>query len=234
MLPLKITPDPLLSSTVEIRFKSNKSLNEIFISLFSEFTKDFPKFKNTGFPEGLREKNVELKYIPEYVFSNNDYSIAFNENFIAFECVSEYKLWKIYSVFLKDTVNRIKKLGLIDEIERIGVRYGSLFENISDIDEILKNSPKLTSSDFGEEFLVYMTKIIDGNTDIILRIKKDFELIDDDINKKGHLIDIDVSTCKDFDNKKIFEYIDQLHDSLKKLFFGLLKEDFIKSLNPEY
>ncbi|MBF4508257.1 TIGR04255 family protein [Flavobacterium sp. JLP] len=235
MLPLKINPDPLFSSTVEIRFKSNKSLNEIFISLFSEFTKDFPKFKNTGFPTGLREKNIELKYFPEYVFSNDDYSISFNEHFIAFEIISEYKLWKNYSVFLKQAINRLKDLGFIDEIERIGVRYGSIFENIEDISTILKHLPKLEISNFNEEFVVYMTKIVLGKIDLILRIKKDFELNDDqNVNKKGHLIDIDASIDSEFDKKKIFDDINELHTALKELFFGLLNENFIKSLNPEY
>lgn len=50
------------------------------------------------------------------------------------------------------------------------------------------------------------------------------------------LVDLDVIEEKDDDDslENIFNRLEQAHSKEKELFFQLLKESFLKSLNPEY
>lgn len=234
MYPRKITPSPLVSSTIEIRFKTEKESNSIFKSFFVILSDKLTSIENTPLPKEVRLKNPEFKYYPEHIFSNDDYSLSFNENFIGFENISEYQLWDNYSNNFQQVLKSILSTNVIDEIERIGVRYQSQFDH-EKIEDIIKVLPSMKIDEFDENFLSYVSIIETEGFEILLRLKRDItKSILDNSEEKGHLIDIDVSIERNVDQSEIFPNIQLAHNILKKTFFGLLKDDFIKTLNPEY
>jgi len=236
MYPKKITPNPLVSSTIEIRFKTDKECNTIFKLFFGKLSDKLPDFENATLPKELRAKHAELKYYPDYIFSNTDYSISFNENFISFENLTEYQLWENYYGFFNEILQLILGAGVIEQIERIGVRYQSRF-NVEDFSSVINHVP---SMNIGMEvqkndFISYTSKIKSDGYDLLLRLKNNItESIFDSDEEQGHLIDIDVSISESLNHGQITICVNKAHELLKKLFFGLLKEDFIKTLNPEY
>ena len=234
MYPKKITPNPLVSSTIEIRFKTESEYSSIFKLLFGRLSDKFPEFENSQLPKDIREKNPELKYYPDYIFSNTDYSISFNENFISYENITEYKLWDEYSSFYKEVLELILDSGVMNNIERIGVRYQSRFD-VDNFTSVIKESPSMKIDGLAEDFVSYTSKIKNEEFDIFLRLKKDIrESSFDSKENEGHLIDIDVFISNNVEKNEIFNRIDSAHLILKKLFFGLLKDNFIQTLNPEY
>ena len=234
MYPTKITPSPLVSSTIEIRFKSEVEDDSIFKLFYGKLSDTLPKFESTNFPRKIRLKNSELKFYPDYIFSNNDYSVSFNENFISFENITEYQLWNNYKDSFKAILLLILDSKVISSIERIGIRYQSRFstENFTDI---LKEIPSMKIEGLEENFISYTTKISKEKFDLLVQLKKD--ITENTFNSdefKGHLIDIDVSISDNVEHESICSYIDSAHTLLKTTFFGLLKNDFITTLNPEY
>lgn len=235
MHPKKITPNPLASSTIEIRFKTAKESSSILKSFFDVLSDELPKLESTSIPREIRIKHQDLKYVPDYILSNDDYSVSFNENFVGFENITEYQLWGEYSSVFKKILDSILSTNIIENIERIGVRYQSKFET-NDFSNIVKEIPKLKIDEFEENFLAYSTKLNSDEFDILLRLKKDIteSEFDSEEEKKEQLIDIDVYILGNIEYSDIFNKINSAHILLKKLFFGLLKDDFIKTLNPEY
>lgn len=234
MYPTKITPSPLVSSTIEIRFKTGIEHGSIFKLFFGKLSDNLQEFESTMLPRDIRIKNPELKFYPDYTFSNNDYSVSFNENFISFENISEYQLWNNYSESFKNVLTLILESGVIETIDRLGVRYQSRFK-IENFNTILKETPSMKIEEFNENFVSYTTKILVENFDLLLRLKKDItESTSENDEKRGHLIDIDVSLSNNVEHKDILNHVESAHSLLKKTFFGLLKNDFIETLNPEY
>ncbi|MBS7254563.1 TIGR04255 family protein [Flavobacterium branchiicola] len=234
MYPTKITPNPLVSSTIEIRFKSEVEHDSIFKLFYGKLSDTLPKLENTNFPRKIRLKNSELKYYPDHILSNTDYSVSFNENFISFENITEYQLWKSYKNSFKNILELILESKVIDTIERIGIRYQSRFDN-ENFAEILKETPSMKIEDLKENFIMYTTKISTDDFDLLVQLKKDItEKTFNSDEPKGHLIDIDVFKSNNVAHVDICNYIDSAHTLLKRTFFGLLKDDFIKTLNPEY
>lgn len=234
MYPKKISPNPLVSSTVEIRFKSEKDSSGVLTSLVPLISFKLGKIESTAIPRELRLKNPELKYYPEYIFSNEDYSLSCNENFISFENITEYKLWGNYSTFLGEILDSVFNSGIIQEIERIGVRFQSEFTG-REFKYIFNNTPELNIKEFEEDFLKYTTRIKSEEFNIVLRFKKgiDDNLLEESDNA-SHKIDLDVFLNKNLKENEVINKINSAHSVLKKLFFGLLNEDFVKTLNPEY
>lgn len=234
MYPTKITPNPLVSSTIEIRFKTEIEHSSIFKLFYGKLSDALPEFESTTLPRDIRIKNPELKFYPDYVFSNDDYSVSFNENFISFENITEYKLWENYSLSFKDILSLILESKVIDSIDRIGIRYQSKF-SVENFTTILKETPSMKIDELEENFVSYTTKILSENFDLLVQLKKDItESTFNSEETKGHLIDIDVSISKDIEYTDIVNCIESAHSLLKRTFFGLLKDDFIKTLNPEY
>ena len=70
---------------------------------------------------------------------------------------------------------------------------------------------------------------------LYLQISANAKLIKNGVVRTGLYIDIDSSTNKRLmPNKEIYTTLDILHRDQKELFFSLLKDDFVETLNPKY
>lgn len=237
-LPSQISPNPLINSMIEIRFESSLSQEEVLPTLFPIFSKDFPKLKERRIPISIKEQDIDLRYAANYVFSNEKYSIFIDSNVIGFENANnEYQLWTNYFPIIKENVNTLINLNIISKIERIGVRYSSLFENINSFSEILKIDIKFPYPDYTESDYVFKTQLKKDNIVLLLQLVQNATVQQNDKIKTGILIDIDASLSSDIENstnEQIFNLIDQLHYEEKKLFFSLINDDFLATLNPQY
>lgn len=237
-LPIQISPSPIVTSTVELRIKSNLSTHQIFSLIFPKVEKRLPTVVANPIANQINmiAANDQLKYLPAYILSNAEYSLSIGENVVSFANVNEYTLWQRYFAFINETLTILFSIGYISDIERIGVRYASLFNNILDINEILKYKPSLNIEGYEEKFHHFRgdLKIRDFNFHVQLfnnaRAQKNNALI------SGAVIDIDASYTADLKpSNNVFSIIDELHHEEKVLFFEkIVKEDFIQSLNPKY
>lgn len=235
-LPKKISPNPLLISTVELRFKSSLDSVELFPLVYQSVMQDLPKLNNDNIIPKELKADPRLAYSPDYTLRNDDYLLSFSNKSLSFENVGAYKLWENYSSFIKKQLSALFELNFIQNIERIGLRYGSMFDGEYDLNNILINVPSCAIEGITEKVETYRSVFtVDSETAMILQVASSALANKNGNSLSGVYLDIDVSYNSDVSpNQEIFSIIDRLHSLEKDLFFKLLKPSFIQTLNPEY
>jgi len=238
-LPAKISPNPLLTSTVELRLNSKYPREEILAKVLSHFLPSLPILKEGPIPYQVREDDPKFEYTPDFILSNKDFSLSFSHNMISFESVGEYKLWPNYFGFIMEQLNSLCELAVFQNVIRIGVRYASIFDGVKEINNCLKNTPVLSVEGFNTDGLrLIASKFRKEDAIISLQLRPNTKIVKESGTLLGLVVDIDVSKTFSentaFDNG-VFATIDAFHSIEKDfLFNGLLKEDFVASLSPEY
>ncbi len=235
-LPKEIIPNPLITSTVEIRFNSEISDEDVLGSFYPIFSKIFPKIKEL--PNRIPNRH-DLKYIANYVLQNDKYSLSIGNNVIAFENLGAYQLWDNYFSFIKENLELLKISGIVTSLVRIGIRYASIFENTDSIDDSLNFQNNVQFKNYIQQNLSIQSLFIKDNISLLVQIYNKAKA-----EKIGHLkieglyIDIDASSEKNLPQnigENLYDLIDRLHFEQKSLLFeGIMKKTFLESLKPKY
>ncbi len=230
---------PITDSVVEIRFRTELFQSAVFGVLYNVLKDDFPtveKLPILQIPEALIQSDPSLRYKAHYKLTNtSNYSVQIGPEVIVIGSAIPYKGWKTeYQRIVIGVLNKIFSANVIQTVDRLGIRVINFFDY--DISNGVKL--KLELGDFKEELLntTIRTQVdLDGFSNTI-QLAKNVQLQTGDSIKSGYLIDID--TYKDYsDNSFITDYsgqIEQGHNIEKGLFFSILTDDFIKTLNPTY
>lgn len=152
------------------------------------------------------------------------------------ENLNEYKLWSNFSEIIKTQLDKLFSLDSINTIERVGVRVANIFEGDDNINEILNFVPLMNFDSYRQEITIFRTNFFKDDIKLHLQIGEKVRITNERINKSGTYIDIDASVSNDLPiNITLFETIETMHIELKKLFFFLIREDYLKNkLNPKY
>lgn len=233
-IPKKISPCPIAEAVVELRFDSNLPSDAILGVIFNKFTEKYPTFSKLPIlelPSFVRDNDPNLKFSPYYRMTNDNFSFQIGPRCFSLACPKEYKGWVKYSEEIEWVFNEMKGLDFVKNPLRLGVRYINFFENMNVFEKIQI-----------ELFLAKNSMISNTN---VLRSEFDFQdfhcvfqmtnsaLLDGNI--KGSSLDIDVIYENKSDMLENHEKIISLaRDVEKTLFFGILKTDFLATLNPEY
>ena len=235
-LPKKISPNPLISSTIEIRFSSTLSSDETLSAIRPKFDREFPNLQKRNLP--IEKENIpELEYTAEYILSNDDYLVFIDKNVIAFENKREYPLWDNYYQMIKRNLQLLSDTITINKIIRIGLRYVSSFDVVEKLSDSFKFGFDAPLPDYKLENELFRTQLSNKEINILLHLVKNAQIEQNDSNQKRTLVDIDISqsTYLPFSiGDTLFTIIQKLHTEEKKLFFSLLREDFLEKLNCEY
>lgn len=234
-LPIEISPNPLVTSTIELRFSTQGSSSDLFPVVYKAFSDILPKVELSNLPPEIKSSNPQFKFAPDYMLSNENYRLSFSNCVLSFEHVSEYQFWKNYFPFVTQCFNTFFELVKPDFIERIGVRYASVLDKTESANQVLVSVPNVGLPDYEEKFEHYRTVVKVDDIKLLVQVFDNAKAEKKDQTISGVYIDIDAS----FEQKieptgKALEIIDRLHLEQKKLFFSLLKEDYIKTLNPKY
>lgn len=235
-LPKKINPCPILEGIVEFRFESPFPYDAIFGIMYNEFKNNFSNLQELPIlqlPEVVRRQDPSLRYKPYYKLSSEDKKFLFQIGARVFSLinVNPYDGWTVFSAKLKDLVERVKKISIVDTYTRVGIRYINGFDfNILEKINLTLNISKDHLTDFDSTIRM---EVPSGDFISTLQVINNAQVKKAEGTVKGSIIDID--TYIDNPKKDIIEIVEQGHKEEKKLFFTLLKEEFIKKdLNPEY
>ena len=235
LLPKKISPNPLVISTVELRYSSTLDESSLLSKILPCFLEDFPKFTPNPIDKQIRKANEQFKFSPDYTLQNNDYSLSIGSNVITFENVGEYQLWSNYFQVIKKQLSKFFSLNIIQDISRIGVRYASILEDKTNIENCLKYSPSFSIDGFTDNYLQYRSEFKKGEISLHLNIVKNAKVERNTTSRIGTLIDIDASYFGSLkSDTKTFDVIDKLHTEEKHFFFNLLTVEYMNQLNPEF
>lgn len=233
-VPKKISPCSIAEAVVELRFDSDLPADAILGVLFNKFKEKYPQFSKLPvleLPSFFRDNDENFKFSPYYRMTNNDFIFQIGPRCFSLACPKEYKGWKVYSREIEWVFNEITALNFVKNPLRLGVRYINFFEDTNIFEKTqaelslaknsLLNNANILRSEFtfqGFQCVIQMTNtaLLDGNV-------------------KGSSLDIDVIYENKSDMLKNHgQIISSAHDVEKTLFFGILKNNFLETLSPEY
>ncbi|SFD87158.1 TIGR04255 family protein [Thermophagus xiamenensis] len=232
-LPKAIYPCPILDALVEIRFSTKIHPSAVFGMIFNVLKGDFPNVENLPIlqlPEAVRATDPNFKFKPHYRISNEKFVIQIGPNVLTISSFPKYTGWKEFSEQIFRVLNNVEKVGIIDSVIRIGIRYINFFDNNIFKDIELKIC--IRNKDIEYKNTIVRTEIEQGDYKSSLQVANNANYK----NKLGSIIDIDTfteSNLKDFFANKE-EVISRGHAKEKELFYSLLNENFLKTLNPTY
>jgi uncharacterized protein (TIGR04255 family) len=238
-LPKKITPCPILEAIVEIRFDSPFPPDAIYGVAYNAFKGNFPKTQSLPIlqlPEPIRLQDPALRFKPYYKFTNSGFIFQIGPKVCLLSSIKEYVGWTAFLEKIKDSFERIFKLEIIEKVTRLGIRYINSFES-EDIFNKVNLKILMGSDPLKSERTIIRTAIKSGKFVNNLQVSNKVILNQGGKTQEGSIIDIDVITTdipqKDIKNV-IIDLIEEGHYEEKKLFFALLKKNFLATLNPEY
>lgn len=232
LLPKEISPNPILSSTVELRFQDE---------LASEFVEQFlarTLQDNFGMQKEDRP-NESQETSNNIVFKNETFLVAIDKKSILFENVKHYQLWGDYFPFIKNVVRSINNDG-IRFLERVGIRYISFFPKVDNVTMMLKKPFLMVEDEIGEvensNFYGNYT-FRRGKYRCAVQIGSMIQFPGEDKIREGCVIDLDISISDNIPklgDEALFDIIDSLHSEEKSLFVALMNQDFMSTLNIKY
>lgn len=232
-LPKQISPCPIIDALLEIRFVPNIHQNAVFGLIYNALQEDFPKVDNLPvlqIPEPIRNIDPNLKFKPYYKITNEEYVVQIGPDVLSIASFPKYTGWNKFFTVISEVLNKIEETRVIKNVSRVGIRYINFFDD--DIFNKINLNVQLNNSIIDSRSTVVKTEIIQMEYISTLQIAN--SVINDE--RVGSIIDIDTSINNQLDdffrNKEYI--INKGHEFEKELFFSLLKDDFLESLNPEY
>jgi uncharacterized protein (TIGR04255 family) len=237
VFPKKITPCPIVEAIFEIRFNSSLPEDAIFGVLYNQFKDEYPKFEQLPImqlPASIRAQDPSLRYNPHYKTQIGNFPLRLGPRSISISNVEEYIGWVDFSQKVFATFEQATKSGVIANIERLGLRYINILEGINIFDNSnivisLKNDPIIRKTNIN-------TEISFDKGVCVLKATSDAEVNLGGNQRKmitGSVIDIDAIVDHN-KFKDINDAIEYAHNIEKELFYRILSDEFIKTLNPEY
>jgi uncharacterized protein (TIGR04255 family) len=236
--PTKITPDPIIDAVVEFRFESEIPPDAILGMLFSVVRSEFSKFNKlpiAEIPEEIRRNDPQLKFAPCYQSVSGEYRLSVGPSVISLGNTGGYVGWKEnFYPFLQHIIHQLEKSGIVKTFNRTGIRYIDFFE--TDIFEKITLSIQFNEKPLVAKQTTFST--IFEYDDLITRVQIQNNTVINRGNMQnfGSIIDTDTffEPKNNISFENVIKSIDKQHEVSLKVFFDLLKPDFLETLNPEY
>jgi uncharacterized protein (TIGR04255 family) len=237
-IPKLIDHGHIIDSVVEIRFvpKNERTAFLDIIATVRDFIPNF-KFQPTDIPRQIRLGDTQFEFSVEGTLVGEEYTVGIGFNTIVFNCHKGYKSWKEFFPFITRVLEAAKPS--INKIIRIGVRYTNFFEGNNDLSKFnvlfnVGSQQNAVQSEKVHQMVLkfsLMKDIVSYNVTIANQASIPKAL------SPGALIDVDAYMDKQLHSSvdhELFSQIDLVHDKEKEMFFSLLSDSFLKSLNPRY
>lgn len=235
-IPKRITPDPILESVVEIRFTTKLPSEAIFGLVYNKLIVDFPNYEKLPIlqlPEAIRNQDKNLEFAPHYKFVNENFQVNIGAKAISIVHPKPYRGWESYFKVIEKIMRDFEELDFINNITRVGVRYIDFFDQTNIFENLqfkIENFPfEINQSSFTTTFAFdkFRTNLqVFNATQIEIKgIQYSGSVFDSDTYDE-----IDIS----FSKNNVLKRISEAHEVEKKVFFNLVTDEFIESLNPEY
>jgi len=234
-LPLSINPCPIIEAIFEIRFDSSFPGDAIFGIIFNQFKDEFQNVEQLPIlqlPAAIRNQDPNLKFSPHYKIKKDNFIIQIGPNVFSLTNIKEYCGWKVFSEKIFDIYNKVLELGLIKKQFRTALRYINILPDIN-VFEKSNLGIKLNDKTLGANQINFTAEIPYKHGASNLKLINFAEAIFENQATKGSIVDIDTYVQQEkFDNFK--DAVECAHRAEKELFFNLLEQEFLNTLNPVY
>lgn len=239
-IPQKINPDKIVEAIVEIRFEPNVPEDAVFgiiyQALSGEFTGSEP-LPITQLPNQIRKQDINLQFAPHFQLNHDDFFLLIGPRVITFNVKNEYIGWATFFPKIEGILSKILTLNVLKKPKRVGLRYINFFENE---DIFINSNLKTEFTGFGKSAKqsLIRNEYIHEKYMIAVQISNNATIKTIEPHVTGSVLDIDVYfndfEIENMSSDEFSSIIDKAHNLEKETFYSILKEDYIKRLNPEY
>jgi uncharacterized protein (TIGR04255 family) len=239
-IPKKISPDNLKDTVIQILFNPGVA-PELVLGAFNYGLSDTFKFvASQPAKKGIKvsaNDNFLLESIQKGYFLDQKelVKVDITSNSISFNTFQEYIGWDNYYPVICNTLTKLFEIGVIKEINRIGIRYISQFDN-TNLFENLNMTLSIDVPNKAFEATQVRSEFTDANYKVIMTLINKIKSTENLKEINTSIIDIDVIQLFEGLNnaKETIIVIEEGHQKQKHTFFTLLKPAFLATLNPEY
>jgi uncharacterized protein (TIGR04255 family) len=237
-LPTSISPCPIIEAIMDIWFKTEEPPEAVIGLVYHRLIRDFPtmtKLPSAFIPEIARDANPSLAHQADYKFERKGLAVLVGPKNVAVGMLGEYPNWPKLSQEFREALQAIEDTGLRIHPERFGLRYINFFSG--DIFPKLKLEFALANETLVGQGTFFKIVIPGDRCDLLLQVGKDMQFPNRPLDP-GSVIDIEAfvsnpAMTNGF-SKAVAQFLEIAHDAEKKLFFSLVRKEFLETLNPKY
>jgi len=241
--PVLINPCPIIDATAELRFESSLPAVVALGLGYKALVESFPvvtPLQPIPLPDELRKANPALFYQAQYRFESEYFVALLGPNMFAVGVNGAYTGWPVISKSLAAAFERIKGADIIGLPQRFGLKYTNFFPG--NVLPMLNVELDIAGAEItGEETLLRAT-IPSPPFKIQIQLATDAKIIASklpiDSTIPGTLLTVGsfIEQPSHHENflRDLPEYLELAHTKEKEVFFELLKDEFLDTLNPEF
>jgi uncharacterized protein (TIGR04255 family) len=242
-IPKKLGKSPIKKAVIEIRYDGDvieAALYGLLMDVFSKFGKQ--NVQQTPFfqlPQEIREKDPALKYqVVLQGIKDTEYKGKFvfgiGAHIIQFSIVDVYSTWSDWTKLFESILAEIRNKKIITKTEQIRLHYYDVFDG--NIFPHLHASVHLEEKKITDPPVSFRTRFLKGNVEVVLNVGNTVN-INGTERKNSSLIDIEC--LHELSGTEIFfdvyeKILAEEHTVNKEVFFGLLDQELLASLEPVY
>jgi uncharacterized protein (TIGR04255 family) len=243
-LPVSIKPCPIVDATAELRFEAAVPPAVAVGLAYATLIREFPKasaLQTIPFSDEFRKFNPTLVgYQAQYRFESDDFVVLLGPNIFAVGVNGPYTKWSIVSKAFKAAFELLKEANIIAEPQRFGLKYMNFFPG--NVLSKLNVRVDIADAEIGSVETFVRALVLSQPFKIQVQIATDARItaskLPIDPSTIGTLVNLDCfkeppELEKDF-LKDISESLELAHTKEKELFFRLLKDELLQTLQPEY
>lgn len=205
--------------------------------LYPEYKDKYPdisKLPLLDLPLAIRKGDPNLRFNPHFQFTQKNFIINVGPTVFSVVCQHPYVGWDEYFMEIQDAFRKAVKIGLISKAVRLGVRYINFFDGM-DIFAKLKVGIEFDGNSLIGNKNNIRTEIIEGNYLNVVHITNNATIVHQGKSLNGSIVDIDiVNNGGPTLMADLPKLINEAHNKEKRIFFGLLKKDYLETLGPKY
>ncbi len=231
-IPKKLTPDPVLDSMIVVHIELATPFVLFASRLFHSFKENLDFFQNNSgnnISITPQDKGFSAYFESNASFlANQEIKIQLTESKLVFNSNERYIGWDILSGYVQDVLKVVVEEELISKVSRVGLRFINQFEE-TDISSIVSSTtsyvPECIKIEGDTKFINHNLQFVDKNEQ-----KVSLSLVSTKGERNVCSIDVDIikENFASANTDSIYQIIETLHDTEKKIFFNIVDATFLE------
>jgi uncharacterized protein (TIGR04255 family) len=245
-LPTKLKEDPLIDAVFEIRFSTSLPASSVVPGILFSKLKPQPQIERlpaSDIPSQVRALNPLLQSQPLMrMHWNSNFLVLIGDVSLGLGCKMPYPGWQSFKPHILELAQFLNESQFIEQIERYSLKYVGVIAGQNPAEQIARIKMELKLGDYDlkdDPFNVRIEMKRDPFLYIVHLAAQATATLFDGGQRTGILIDID--GLREHKTANLDEFIAELPDRVeamhtlnKELFFGLLTDETLASLEPTY
>lgn len=238
-VPVRITPCPIVEAVFEIRFVSGEqwaTMPGLLYGQIRERYREQVRLPLLEVPEQIRAQDPALMHLPLIQFKGENFIVQLGPRVVSLVTKPrEYPGWPTIRDEFSWLLIRLQTAGFVREAERIGGRYIDFFAG--DIFPNLRIGVRLDEQPLAANQTDLTTILRFPRASVRLQVTNGAIVPNKEGAQFGSVLDLDgwmgPTEVADLFAEGL-NRATELHDIVKRVFFGLLRPDYLRQLNPVY